>query len=624
MRAKPAEVLALFDDDHVEWRYRDLARTFDVSASERREFKSLLASLVHTDALRLRQGKWYRKGAGALRAPSAASHLSPAKRRKILVDALFAGAEWPTRFSDGAIAEALSIEQTINAAPEGAADLTAIPFVTIDPADAKDFDDAVAAEDRPDADGVRLWVAIADVSRYVPKRGAIDRDALDRTTSVYVPGGVEPMLPHELSSGICSLKPNENRMALAARLDYTPRGRLEATAFVNGLMRSRNRLSYPEAQDVLDGKRTLAPEVMASFARMENLFRILLAKRLRRGSLDLDVPEAKVEIGDDGGVAAIEKAPRFQTHRLIEEFMLAANEAVAETLARRHWPCLYRIHEAPDEDKMTAFGKLANAFGHAAPSGPHVTGLSLNQFLRAIAESEERDYLNMLLLRSLKQAAYSTNNRGHFGLALKRYCHFTSPIRRYPDLEVHRQLKALLNTPESAPPARAPGLAEIASHCSDNERRAMEIERKAVSIAQAEFMADKLGEQYDARISGVTHFGFFVQVDSPFVEGLVGMSQLRDDYYQFDERLHTLFGERTRRIFRLGDRVVVRLAKVDTARAFIDFDLIDHTPSQPVRDIGPQEPRQPTRPHRRLAVRRRKPFKSRSGKGGGKGRRGRR
>ncbi|MEJ2200048.1 MAG: ribonuclease R [Desulfuromonadaceae bacterium] len=472
----------------------------------------------------------------------------------------------------------------------GREDLRSLPLVTIDGETARDFDDAVCV--RREADGCfRLWVAIADVGHYVAENSLIDKAAYERSTSIYFPGQCIPMLPEALSNGICSLNPAVERLALTAELLFDAGGKLLAKRFYPAVMCSRARLTYTDVRAMLELGDSAVIHRYASLLpvlqEMEVLARLLLQGRRQRGSLDFDLPEAEVELGEDGKPVAVRRAERFMAHRMIEEFMLAANEAVAAFLTERGVPLLYRIHELPDQEKIESFQFFAAQFGYGFELGSKGgLALALQRLLVEVQGRPEEKLLNSVLLRSLKQARYAAENLGHFGLAAPVYCHFTSPIRRYPDLIIHRILREQLVS-ESLAPARIEQLRhwlpQAGEHTSQCERRAMEAERNIVELKKCQYMATRIGEVYDGLVSGVQPFGFFVELNEIFVEGLIHLSSLTDDYYRFEEDMQRLIGERRRRIFQVGMPVRVRLEHVDLIRREIDFSLIaaDSLPSLP-------------------------------------------
>lgn len=466
----------------------------------------------------------------------------------------------------------------------GREDLRGLNFFTIDGETARDFDDAVAIQRC--AEGYQLTVAIADVAHYVAVGSALDKEALTRGTSVYFPGTCLPMLPERLSNGICSLNPGADRLVLAAEIVFDAQGRRTGFRFFEGVMRSRARLTYTEVAVVLvdhdaGTRQRLQPQV-EDLETMAELARLRVALRHQRGSLDFDLPEAQIQLDMQGRPENILRAERNIAHRLIEEFMLAANEAVAFWLSQRRQPMVYRVHEAPTEGKMAAFQEFIAHFNQGI-SIP-VEGLRpklLQELLERVAGRPEEHVINHVLLRSLPQAYYSTHNRGHFGLAADYYCHFTSPIRRYPDLAVHRILKAVLSAGTPGKTDGAASLDEIAQRSSSAERRAMEAERDLVNLKKCQYVADKLGEHYHGMVTSVHAFGCFVELDEIFVEGLVHISSLEDDFYQYEEDRHRLIGMNRRREFTIGTAVDVCVHKVDPERREIDFRLAES--DRPVR-----------------------------------------
>jgi ribonuclease R len=482
----------------------------------------------------------------------------------------------PREFSPSALEQAEAVPSIVGETDlVGREDLRSISFVTIDGETAKDFDDAVAVRREPGG-GIRLWVAIADVAHYVDSASPLDRDARERGTSVYFPGSCLPMLPESLSNGICSLNPDVDRLTLTAEMLFDAQGVRIQSRFYPAVIRSNARLTYSEVAEVLGTGKSENPALnealISQLHVMEELAGYLMSMRHRRGSLDFDLPEPEIVLDLQGRPDQILRAERTIAHRIIEEFMLAANEAVATFLTDRNIPVLYRVHEAPDSEKLVAFQEFLAHFniGLVVTDGS-VSPARLQKVLETVQGRPEERMINQFLLRSMKQARYSSDNLGHFGLASDCYCHFTSPIRRYPDLIVHRILRKVLGVRKAAPSTLS--LEELGDLTSQRERRAMEAEREIVALKRCQFMLDKTGQAFDACVADVQPFGIFVELQDIFVEGLVHIASLNDDYYEFDEELHRLVGQRRRRIFRIGDRVKVRLVKVNLERRELDFEL---------------------------------------------------
>ncbi len=461
---------------------------------------------------------------------------------------------------------------------KGRRDLRDIPLVTIDGETAKDFDDAVAVRDEGEG-RVRLWVAIADVAHYVAEGSPIDREAYERSTSVYFPGRAVPMLPEALSNGICSLNPDVERLAMTAEILFDAQGARLESSFYPAVIRSRARLTYTEVWEVLknDGESPAIDEELRGGLRlMRSLAERLTAMRRTRGSLDFDLPEAEIILDLRGKPENIVRAERNAAHRLIEEFMLAANEAVAAFLSARETPILYRVHDPPAPEKLQAFQQFVANFNYGLVlEDGGVDPRRLQALLAEVEGKPEERMINQVLLRSMRQARYAPENTGHFGLAADLYCHFTSPIRRYPDLMVHRTLKKEL-TRRSSAAHRArleKTLPTAGEHTSQMERRAMEAEREVIDLKKCQFMADKVGEVFDGFVSGVQPFGFFVELKDYFVEGLVRVSSLLDDFYEYEEDLHRLIGQNRRRQFQIGSPVQVTVQSVNLDRREIDFAL---------------------------------------------------
>lgn len=477
--------------------------------------------------------------------------------------------------------EALSQAKAAGPAPLGKReDLREIPLVTIDGADARDFDDAVWAEPDPDPGnpgGWHLLVAIADVAWYVRPGDALNRAAYQRGNSVYFPDRVVPMLPEELSNGWCSLKPAEDRPCLAVHLWIDAQGMALRHKFVRGLMRSAARLTYAQAQAAHDG----APDDMTLplaetvVVPLFGAFQALETARRNRGVLELDLPERKVEVDDAGRVARIAVAPRYDSHRLIEEFMIAANVAAADTLTKQKAPCMFRIHDSPSVEKLEALREVLDGIGLKLPRGQVVKPAHFNRLLAKVVGTDEAPLVNEMILRTQAQAEYSPDNIGHFGLALRRYCHFTSPIRRYSDLLVHRALVARLGLGEGALTDDGPDFTTAGTHISATERRAAAAERDAVDRFTAEWLSQQGETIFSGRIAGVNRAGLFIRLEACGADGLIPKRFLPNDTYIHDEKRQCLRGRRTRREYRLGDSVEVMLAEATPVTGGIILHLLD-------------------------------------------------
>ena len=485
----------------------------------------------------------------------------------------------PVDFSPEALQEASKLPAQV---PEdelaGREDFRQEVAVTIDGETARDFDDAVSLKKLPSGNYL-LGVHIADVSHYVRENTALDSEAFERGTSVYFPDRAIPMLPPDLSSGICSLKPGADRLVLSALLEIDPKGKVVQKSFVEGVLRSHARMTYTSVAKILkdrdpDERRRFAG-LVPLFETMEELCRILSRKRYRRGAVDFDLPDAEIRFSESGEVISVVPAERNIAHRIIEEFMLLANECVAGKLNSSGSPVLYRVHEKPDPKKVEDFAEFVLALGYRLEK--HDGEYHPKDFQKFVAQLEgksEQRFLAYLMLRSFMQAHYSESNVGHFGLAAAEYTHFTSPIRRYPDLLIHRLLKECLRkTPSSAWQAQlAERLGQIALHTSTRERVANDAEREIERIKKAQFMADKVGETFDALVFSVSRQGFFVELLDHFVEGFVPFITLTDDYYEYHERTHSLIGRRRR--FQMGSRTRVRLDRVDMDTARLVFSVV--------------------------------------------------
>ncbi|HVA15357.1 MAG TPA: ribonuclease R [Stellaceae bacterium] len=484
--------------------------------------------------------------------------------------------EIPTEFPPDALAIAEAAQPVALGARD---DLRPIPLVTIDGADARDFDDAVWAERDPENEaGWHAIVAIADVAWYVRPEDALDRAAEARGNSVYFPDRVVPMLPEALSNELCSLKPGVERACMAVHLWFDDQGHVHRHRFVRGLMRSVARLTYEEVQRAIDAQPSdqAAPLVEPLLRPLYGAFAALDRAWRRRGALDLDLPERRIQLDQDGKVARIEPRQRLDSHRLIEEFMVAANVAAAETLERLHRPCLYRIHDAPDPVKLAALSEFLAEIGLPGvrlAKGQVVRPRHFNDILRKVAGTTYAALVPQLVLRSQAQAVYSPTNIGHFGLAQRHYAHFTSPIRRYADLVVHRALIAALKLGSTEEATAGKDLVALGEHVSMTERRAAAAERNAADRYMAAYLADRVGARFPGRINGVTRAGLFVTLADSGADGLVPIRSLPEDYYDHDEARHRLVGRRTRRVFTLGETVTVQLAEANTVTGSLRFDL---------------------------------------------------
>ena len=464
---------------------------------------------------------------------------------------------------------------------QGREDLRDELIFTIDPVDAKDHDDALSIKQIGD-DEWEVGVHIADVAYYVTEGSIIDAEALRRGTSIYMVDRTIPMLPHPLSSDLCSLKENVDRLAFSVMVRMNGQGEISAHKLARSVIRSRHKLAYEDAQAVIDGKKSIDAETDKAILDLVALSRSLRGKRAERGSLDFDLPEARVLLNTEGEPTDIQKVERLESHRLIEDFMLLANEVVARKGSRAKLPFLYRVHESPDQERLGRLQGIAGTFGYQVTTGKKVSPRDLQRLLEHIKGKPEERLLSTVVLRSMRQARYSHENLGHFGLAAKFYTHFTSPIRRYPDLIVHRVCAhAFLNDEDVKQAMNTTNLAEIARVSSTRERVAVDAERDSIEMKKVEFMERHVGDEFTGTVSSVTAFGFFVLLDAYYVEGLVHISSLEDDYYQFMEEQYALIGERTRRRFRLGDRVKVKVARVDLEERKIDFMLLEDEGSRP-------------------------------------------
>jgi ribonuclease R len=478
----------------------------------------------------------------------------------------------PSTFTERALEEAAAAKPIVLG---HRMDLRAIPLVTIDGLDARDFDDAVFAE--PDGDGWHLIVAIADVAHYVKPGSILDKTAYARGNSVYFPDLVVPMLPEALSNELCSLKPNVDRACLAVHMWLDTAGEMTRWHFQRAVMRSHARLTYEQVQRAQDGKpdATTLPLVEKVIQPLYHAFKCLMQARLVRGTLELDLPERKVEI-ENGKVKAIQIRERLDSHRLIEEFMISANVAAAAQLESRGGVCLYRIHDKPTEIKLEALRDFLDSLGVSLVPGKQLHPRFLTQILENSAGGPNSQVINEMMLRSQAQAIYSPTNIGHFGLALAKYAHFTSPIRRYADLVVHRGLiRGCKLGDDGLTDDEIIHLEKIGEHISATERRASAAERDAVDRFITLFMADRVGATFAARISGVARFGLFARLNETGADGIIPITTLPQDYYIHDEKRQALVGRRTRRTFQLAQPVIVRLEQADRLTGGMVFHIVE-------------------------------------------------
>ncbi|TRZ93276.1 MAG: ribonuclease R [Rhodocyclaceae bacterium] len=482
--------------------------------------------------------------------------------------------ELPYEFSTAALAETKKLPDAVRKTDwKGREDLTGLPLVTIDSETARDFDDAVFCERK--GKGFRLVVAIADVSHYVTAGGALDGDAYARGNSVYFPRRVIPMLPEKLSNGLCSLNPQVERLCMVCDMAIDAAGAISRYRFYPAVMFSHARLTYTEVAAALyekdaNTRARLAP-LLPHLEALDLLYRQLANERVKRGAIDFETTETRMIFDDHGKIERIESYERNEAHRLIEECMLAANVCASEFLREREQPSLYRVHEGPTPERLVKLRDFLVTFGFQLGGGDSPKAQDYASLLEKIGQRPDRQLLQTVMLRSLRQAIYSPDNVGHFGLAYESYTHFTSPIRRYPDLLVHRAIKSALTVRQYEPG----NWEEIGLHCSMTERRADDATRDVEAWLKCFYMKDRVGEIFEGSISSVVPFGIFVALDGVFVEGLVHVSELGQDYFHFDEKSHAMVGERSGRRFRLSDRVRVQLTRVDMEANKIDFRLAD-------------------------------------------------
>jgi ribonuclease R len=505
-------------------------------------------------------------------------HMAPGME----IDIAIRDHELPTQWPD-AVQQEISRYESVEV-PESAKqereDLRHLPLVTIDGEDAKDFDDAVFCERH--GKGWRLLVAIADVSHYVKPQSALDQSAKDRGNSVYFPGRVIPMLPEVLSNGLCSINPDVDRLCLVCEMFVTPHGKVRRYRFFDGVMRSHARLTYTKVAAMLvEGDKSLRSQYAALVPHLEELhemFKAFHRQREKRGAIDFDTTETKILFGKEKKIERIVPMERNDAHRLIEECMIAANVCAAKFLIEAEMPALFRVHEGPSEEKLTDLREFLFELGLRLGGGDDPKPMHFAKLIDSVKDRPDKHLIQTVMLRSLRQAVYTPDNIGHFGLAFEAYGHFTSPIRRYPDLLVHRAIRHVLANKSPEHFAYSYGdMQVIGEHCSMTERRADEATRDATDWLKCEFMMDKIGEVFDGIITSVTGFGIFVELNEIYVEGLVHVTALKNDYYHFDPVKHRLLGERTAKVYRLADPVQVKVVRVDLEERKIDFELADDT-----------------------------------------------
>ena len=474
-------------------------------------------------------------------------------------------------------------------------DLRDLPLVTIDGETAKDFDDAVYCEKQ--GKGFRLIVAIADVSHYVTEDDALDREARSRGTSVYFPRRVIPMLPEALSNGLCSLNPAVDRLCVACDMVVTPTGEVKKYKFYPAVMHSHARFTYTEVAAMLENPKGETAEkyapLLEPIQRLYALFQVLLKTREKRGAIDFETTETQLIFDDVGKISAIVPVVRNDAHRLIEECMLAANVCAADFLMVNEHPALYRVHAGPNPEKLESLREFLREFGMGLTGGDEPKASDYGKLLATVKIRPDFQLIQTVMLRSLMQAVYSPDNLGHFGLAYPAYAHFTSPIRRYPDLVIHRSIKAVLKGERYQPG----NWKELGVGCSQTERRADEASRDVLAWLKCYYMRDRVGEEFVGTVSAVTGFGLFVALTDLYVEGLVHISELGSDYFHFDQAKHQLLGERTGKRYRLSDRIRVRLVRVDLETSKIDFVLAEQ-PAVTSKTLGAVKPKPPAKPPR--------------------------
>lgn len=527
-------------------------------------------------------------------------HMAPGMEIDIALRSHELPCEWPGAVED----EISSLKPEVpESAKQGREDIRNTPMVTIDGEDARDFDDAVYCEPHgKDGKEWRLLVAIADVSHYVDIDSALDKEAIERGNSVYFPGRVIPMLPEVLSNGLCSINPKVDRLCMVCEMIVGSGGKIKSHRFFEGLMRSHARLTYNQVAAMLDGDKKLREEYSAQLPHLQNLhklYRVFDRRRKRRGAIEFETTETTIVFGEGKKIDRIVPLVRNDAHKMIEECMISANVETAKFLAANKMPTLYRVHETPKSEKLLALREFLSELGLDLPGGDDPEAQHYATLLASVRERPDAHLIQTVMLRSLNQAVYSPDNKGHFGLALGEYAHFTSPIRRYPDLLVHRAIRHVLRSGTSGQKSTVgrvtralkklvgsgdasksfhydnADMQKLGERCSLTERRADEATRDVTDWLKCEYMMDKVGESFDGIVTSALGFGLFVELDDIYVEGLVHITSLRNDYYHFDAAKHTLTGEHSGKSYRLGDKVRVKVARVDLDDKKIDFEMLD-------------------------------------------------
>ncbi len=515
-------------------------------------------------------------GRGTLPRAKVKEILGHPEERFLAIDLLIRKYELPTDYPPEVLEEVERIPEDIpKEEMERRRDLREQVCFTIDPEKARDFDDAVAIEMTPEGN-YRLFVHIADVSYYVRPGTALDEEAYRRGVTFYLPDRALHMLPEKLSARLCSLRPDEDKLAFTCEMVFDQEGELVLYDIYESVIRSKARLTYNEALAIIVGDPALEkkfPQVVQPLRLMEDLYRILSRRRWEKGSIDFDLPEAEVVVDEFGEPTAVVPYERHVAHRIIEQFMISANETVALHLENTGYPCLFRVHEPPDEERVENLLEILAGFGYKVKKPKEFTPKFFQKIIEDFEGRPEEQLVRFLTLRAMSRARYSPHNLGHFGLASEHYAHFTSPIRRYPDIIVHRLLKASLRGEEIDFNETVDFLEEAGEHLSSRERLADEVEWEAIDILKARYMRSRLGEVFEGIITGVVQFGFFVELKETLVEGLVRINTLTDDDYVFDEPAHRFVGVRTGKVYRLGDTVRVKVLAVDEERGKIELML---------------------------------------------------